>query len=112
MPKNSKGCKMGFKPRRAPRILTTKNTKNTKIIFKKSSCSSCSSWLKFWVFSFALILIFVVSVFGQNGEEVIRINSDLVSFEVSVRDNRGVPIRDLKAADFLVYEDGHRQQVA
>src|SRR5439155_3990785 len=78
----------------------------------KSSCSSCSSWLKFWVFSFALILIIVVSALGQNGEEVIRINSDLVSFEVSVRHNHGVPIRDLKAADFLVYENGHRQQVA
>ncbi|MEW6736791.1 MAG: VWA domain-containing protein [Acidobacteriota bacterium] len=45
-------------------------------------------------------------------DEVIRIASELVSFEVSVRDMRGFPVRNLKAEDFTVYEDGQRQQIA
>jgi VWFA-related protein len=49
---------------------------------------------------------------AQQDEEVIRIQSELVSFEVSVRDAQGLPIRGLKAEDFVVYENGKRQQVS
>ncbi len=41
----------------------------------------------------------------------IRVNSDLVLVNVSVRDKRGNLIRDMKQSDFTVLEDGKPQQV-
>ena len=41
----------------------------------------------------------------------IRVNSDLVLVNVSVRDKRGNLIRDLKQSDFTLLEDGKAQQL-
>jgi len=41
----------------------------------------------------------------------IRVNSDLVLVNVSVRDKRGNLIRDMKPSDFTVLEDGQPQQL-
>ena len=43
--------------------------------------------------------------------EAIRINSNLVVVPVSVTDNYGNPIRDLKVEDFLMEEDSVAQQI-
>ncbi len=61
----------------------------------------------------ALILI-GASAFGQEqkSDNVIRIQSELVSFEVSARDAHGLPLLGLKPEDFIVLDDGHRQKVA
>lgn len=42
--------------------------------------------------------------------ETIRINSRLVTVPVSVTDDKGNPVRNLKAEDFVVEEDGVSQQ--
>jgi Ca-activated chloride channel homolog len=44
-------------------------------------------------------------------EESIRINSNLVSVPVSVTDTSGEPVRNLKAEDFLLEEEGAVQQL-
>lgn len=47
----------------------------------------------------------------SNSEYRIRVNSDLVLVNVSVRDKHGNPVRNLKQSDFTVLEDGKPQQV-
>lgn len=53
-----------------------------------------------------LLLVFCLlqNVFAQ--EDVIRIETDLVAFEVSVTDKEGNPVRGLEAEDFRLFENG------
>lgn len=44
-------------------------------------------------------------------EDVIRVNSNLVNFDVTVRDKRGRVITDLKPEDFIVSENGVKQSI-
>ena len=48
---------------------------------------------------------------AQDQDEVIRFRSNEVRLDVVVKDKKGRPIRDLKAADFEVLEDGVAQKV-
>jgi Ca-activated chloride channel family protein len=48
----------------------------------------------------------------QQKDEVIRLSSRLVVVPVSVSDSSGRPVRDLKAEDFIIEEEGRRQQIA
>src|SRR5262245_21111989 len=47
----------------------------------------------------------------QDSVETIKINSSLVAVPVSVTDAAGRPVRNLTAEDFLLEEEGKRQQV-
>lgn len=44
-------------------------------------------------------------------DEVVRVESQEVKLDVVVKDKRGRPVKDLKATDFEVFEDGTRQQI-
>src|SRR5712691_6748170 len=44
-------------------------------------------------------------------DEVVRVNSHLVNFDVTVRDKKGKSITDLKAEDFTLFENGVQQKV-
>ena len=62
--------------------------------------------------SFSLLLcLFALSV-GQTkpDDDVIRITTNLVQVDVVVTKN-GKPVRDLKAEDFEIFEDGKRQEI-
>jgi VWFA-related protein len=48
---------------------------------------------------------------AQDQEDVIRVRSNEVRLDVVVKDKKGRPIRDLKASDFEVLEDGVPQKV-
>ncbi|MCI0487444.1 MAG: VWA domain-containing protein [Blastocatellia bacterium] len=48
---------------------------------------------------------------AQDQDEVIRLSSRLVLVPVSVSDASGQPVRDLKVEDFVIEEDGRRQQI-
>ncbi len=48
---------------------------------------------------------------SSNDEDVIRIETSLVTSDVLVTDKQGRPVRDLKATDFAVSEDGVTQQI-
>lgn len=60
----------------------------------------------------ALLLTFLAaSLFGQSGGDVIKIDTDLVAFEVSVTDKQGNPVRGLTAGDFNVFVEGKERQI-
>jgi VWFA-related protein len=44
-------------------------------------------------------------------EEVIRIDTRLVDVPISAVTSKGTPVRGLKASNFIVYEDGKRQEI-
>lgn len=44
-------------------------------------------------------------------EEVIRVDTQLVNVPIAVIAANGIPVRSLKSANFVVYEDGKRQEV-
>ena len=48
---------------------------------------------------------------AQNQDEVIRVRSNEVQLDVVIKDKKGRPVRDLKATEFEVFEDGVRQKV-
>ena len=48
---------------------------------------------------------------GNSDDDVVRIETTLVICDVLVTDKQGRPVRNLKATDFLVSEDGVPQQV-
>jgi Ca-activated chloride channel family protein len=52
-----------------------------------------------------LILFSCFTVFAQDSGDVIRVNTELVSFEVAVTDKNGKPVRGLDAKDFKIFED-------
>ncbi len=67
-------------------------------------------WNLFFTFYFCLFT-FAFSAFAQSNDDVIRIETDLVSFEVTVTDKNGKPVRGLDAKDFKVFEDGSERPI-
>jgi VWFA-related protein len=59
-----------------------------------------------------MVLIFIITtapsftVFAQNSDDVIRVDTELIAFEVTVSDKDGKPVRGLNAKDFKVFENG------
>lgn len=48
---------------------------------------------------------------AQNTEDVVRVETDLIPFEVSVTDKNGKPARGLDAKDFKIFEDGAERPI-
>lgn len=61
------------------------------------------------LFALILIFLFAKSVFAQ--DDVIKIDTDLQTFDVIVRDAANKPVRGLAAKDFRIYEDGQERAV-
>ena len=68
--------------------------------------------------SFARLSLFLLITFGfslitfaQNADDVIRVDTELTAFEVTVTDKKGNPVRGLKAEDFRVYEDNTERKI-
>jgi Ca-activated chloride channel family protein len=53
-----------------------------------------------------VLLLFPVISLAQDSEDVERIETELVTFEVTVTDKNGRPVQDLKAEDFRVFDGG------
>lgn len=58
-----------------------------------------------------LIVVFLISVFtlilsAQEPSDVIRVDTDVVAFEVKVTDRKGNPVKDLSVDDFRVFDNG------
>ena len=58
-----------------------------------------------------ILCCLTVSVAAQNSEEIIRVETELISFEVTVTDKDGKPVRGLEAKDFKLYEDGTERPI-
>ena len=56
--------------------------------------------------TFVALFVLVVTNPAQQPDEVIKVDTELVAFEVSVTDKNGRPVRNLTANDFRVFEDG------
>ena len=56
--------------------------------------------------SCGLVLLLCLGVLAQDSDDVIRVKTELISFEVAVTDRNGKPVRGLSAEDFKVFEDG------
>lgn len=64
------------------------------------------------VFAVALaMMVFGLGNVIAQDDDVIKINTDLVSFEVSVNDKKGNPVKNLRAEDFRIFEDGVERQI-
>lgn len=58
------------------------------------------------------ILALCAPAMGQGeDDQVVRIKTDLVAFEVTVNDRMGNPVSNLRAEDFRVFEDGVERQI-
>lgn len=51
------------------------------------------------------------TVRAQNPDDVIRVDTELVAFEVTVTDKDGKPVRGLDAKDFKLFENGVERQI-
>ena len=64
-------------------------------------------------FSFGIILIlncvFLLNLKAQ--EDVIKVDTELVGFEVTVADKNGFPVKGLNAKDFIVLENGIERRI-
>lgn len=49
---------------------------------------------------------------AQEQEEIVRVRTDEVVLPVSVRDSAGQPVNGLRQEDFIVFENGVRQEIA
>lgn len=64
-------------------------------------------WFVTMFLSFAACLNFLATVsLAQDGEQEIKISTELASFEVSVTDDKGSPVKGLDKGDFKLYENG------
>lgn len=68
------------------------------------------SWFACFTF-LVLITSLATTTSSQKREEVIRVDTELANFEVTVTDEAGLPVTGLTAADFKVFENGVRRNV-
>lgn len=68
------------------------------------------------IFCLCLSLFFSLALFAQDrkGEkdEIIRVDTEIVDVPVAVIGVKGSPVAGLKQSNFIVYEDGKRQEIA
>ena len=48
----------------------------------------------------------------QEADDVVRVDTDLVSVDVAAMDSTGRPVKNLKPQDFKIYSDGVEQEIA
>ncbi|MGB7068117.1 MAG: VWA domain-containing protein [Pyrinomonadaceae bacterium] len=53
----------------------------------------------------------VSAVYSQESGEIVRVETELAAFEVTVTDKKGTPIRNLGPDDFRIFEDGVERTV-
>jgi VWFA-related protein len=78
------------------------------MLFKSEIKSPPVLRIKFLFFLAGFILLAGANVRGQ--EEVLRVNTELAAFEVTITDKDGKPVRGLEAKDFKIIEDGAERQ--
>ena len=78
--------------------------------------------MKKFIPAFIFVLLFALTNLSQtltptptpkpsDGEDVVKISTALVQVDVTVTDNKGKIVRDLKPEDFEIYENGEKQKI-
>lgn len=69
--------------------------------------------LRNWFFSLLAAAVLCPLVSGQtsSGDEVIRVDTQLVDVPVAVTNASGLPVRGLSKANFVIFEDGVKQDI-
>lgn len=62
-------------------------------------------------FIFLMIFLGLASLTLSAQEEIIKVDTELVGFEVTVADKNGMPIKGLQAKDFTVLENGIERKI-
>lgn len=63
-------------------------------------------------YNFAIFFLAICSVFQIKAQdEVIKVETDLVGFEVIVTDEKGIPVKGLKVKDFKISEEGKERRI-
>ncbi len=57
-----------------------------------------------------LTFVFAGLAWAQKDDQIIKVNTDLVTFEVTVTDKAGRPVRNLTQEDFQILEDGTERE--
>ena len=65
------------------------------------------------VILFAILITFLLATFAeaQEGDDVISVDSSVVHLNIGVVNQSGQPIKNLSKNDFVLYEDGVKQQI-
>jgi len=63
----------------------------------------------FAILFFAILLVVIPA--SAQSDDVLRIDTDLAAFEITVTDKDGNPVRNLDSKDFRVIEDGMPRQI-
>jgi VWFA-related protein len=58
-----------------------------------------------------ILIALSLAVFAQNSDDVIRVDTELIAFEVTVSDKDGKPVRGLSAKDFRMFENGVEREI-
>jgi VWFA-related protein len=82
-----------------------------KLLITKQASSSNVRRKIFLQFAFACLLIFCLLLIAKAQDDVIRVQTDLVGFEVTITDQQGKPVRGLQAKDFKLFEDGVERKI-
>ncbi|MEP6901572.1 MAG: VWA domain-containing protein, partial [Actinomycetota bacterium] len=64
-----------------------------------------------FLFSIIVLIFSTFAAHAQNSDDVIRVDTELAAFEVTVTDKDGKPVRGLDAKNFKVFEDGVERPV-
>ena len=59
-----------------------------------------------FIFAFSML-----PVFSQTADDEIRVETELVTIEVSVTDKQGMPVKNLQSEDFKIFEDGIERKI-
>lgn len=70
---------------------------------------SAGKFVRYFGFFFILFFCFLITVKSQ--DDVIKVETDLVGFEITVTDENGKPVRGLEAKNFKVSENGVERKV-
>lgn len=65
----------------------------------------------FLVFIVAAFFVTAVAQDKKSDDDVIRVETQLVDVPLAVTSSKGIPQKDLKASNFVVYEDGKLQKI-
>jgi VWFA-related protein len=81
-------------------------------MFKMTDCKQNDRASFLFRIALGVLLVFLAGkISAQDPDDVVRIDTDLVAFEVTVTDRNGRPVPNLTAEDFRVFDNGLERSI-